>query len=381
MIPNSIKPLGGLLAAGLLVIGCTWRTSDLPPKVPQGTSAALILRDAEALRPLTSRFKEIQKIALESDAMMGTQEVSKLVKDIGLEAIQIRWVALTVGSITTPGKIPDVGLAVSFQHDAEKIITGLEPLLKGTNNTEKVFVPTSFVGQDGWMLAPSNQFRHLGFKPCCASLNGEILLLGTNPSSLENLVRLYRDDKDESPSFKDISEADDDILGLRATKIGTTIAKFISTRELDKYSFGFPIENFSKVVTGLDDLIVHLSVDETSLKLFASLKAAKADDAILLRALAQIKLVTGKSKAPALIEESEILKKQSEKFQAVLQSVTIGGEDENVEISARLPIDLLVYLLDEFITDIVRDHQRKTIHSCQVPPTNPNKENHEIQLD
>lgn len=340
---NSIKLVGGaLIASGLLLTGCSDKTANtaadsspssaktsVSARIPEGTSAAVIIRDNRTLDPVTAKIKGLQNVAL-------------LKEEMGLDNVQLRWAALTVGQINGD-KAPDIGLAISFTHDAAKIVAGLEKMFM-VMGQGKVFTASKFADLDGWSIDGKGKLPE-DVKPCLASLDGEILLVGINQAMLENMIALYRDDKGgKDTSFTDISEQKDDVLGLKLTKIGATITKFISTRQLGKQ---IPVENASEIIAGLEDLVIRITAKDAALNLSVALKAANADDATQIRAPLQGGLAMVKSVASATIKEDKDLNRQADKILSVLDSLKVSSNGSTVELSAELPVDLLVFAIEE----------------------------------
>lgn len=340
---NSIKLVGGaLIASGLLLTGCSDKTANtaadsspssaktsVSARIPEGTSAAVIIRDNRTLDPVTAKIKGLQNVAL-------------LKEEMGLDNVQLRWAALTVGQINGD-KAPDIGLAISFTHDAAKIVAGLEKMFM-VMGQGKVFTASKFADLDGWSIDGKGKLPE-DVKPCLASLDGEILLVGINQAMLENMIALYRDDKGgKNTSFTDISEQNDDVLGLKLTKIGATITKFISTRQLGKQ---IPVENASEIIAGLEDLVIRITAKDAALNLSVALKAANADDAAQILAPLQAGLAMVKSGASAQIKEDKDLNRQADKILSVLDSLKVSSNGSTVELSAELPVDLLVFAIEE----------------------------------
>lgn len=333
------------LAASVLAIGCAKKPTELSPKVPSGTTSAIVFRNHAALDPLTDKVKGLLPAIEKTDKK--ANEAFAILKSAGLLDAKYRWAMVTVGEIKAAEKgkkqpTPDFGTAISFHHEAAKIVDALTTALKKDSKASVSLEAAKFAGLDGWKIVEKESMDS-EIRPCFASFEGEVFLIGSNPAALERLVELYRDGKGVDTSFASLTDKGDVVVGVKTRKVGETAVKCTGEDNIAGLASLVPVPNFDKTVKGLGDFDLSLSVADGKNLVF--LLEQDIGDAKAAEELCK----TGKTMLDAqlpMVKQMVAGDKDLAKFAPVLDSVKIDGAGSSVKISASIALNLIASAVD-----------------------------------
>lgn len=313
------------------------------PKALAGSTIAVQYRKntSAALKPLvdtlvtsfkTSFSESFAKTADEEDAA----QAKKFYTDSGLESADIKWALVTVGGVSLAeiesDKVPEVAVAVAFDHDMEKIVAALVASLD--EEEKKELVETKVAGVKVWKIDDESA-KADGAEPCFASLDGTLMLAATTPAVMERLVALYNGGKGESAAFASLSSGGDAVLRVFVPALGELVKKATEGSETDLSAVDMLIPNGSNILLGLGDVDLSVLANASGASLKLAVNTATDSDAESLRTMLNA-FVT--SYVEGLKESTD----EEDKFAySALKDLKLGGEGKAFVVTMPIPDDLI----------------------------------------
>jgi len=351
-------------ALALAVVGCGQEqsaTSDAKdsaavvaakvyePKVMDGAAIALQYRKntAEALKPIVDAMASCFKAGVsEGLAKSSDEEVAKAKKfytDSGLEGADVKWALVTVGEGVTiaeleSDKVPEVAVAVAFDHDMDKIVAALLATLD--ENEKKELVETKIGGVKAWKV-DNEDVKKDGAEPCFASLDGKLWLGATTPAVLERLVALYTDDKGASAAFATLSSGNDAVVRFFVPALGEFVKKAAAGHESELSAVDMLIPNGSKILLGIGEVDWALLANASGVSLKLSANTAAEGDAESLRTMLNALLTSAVDGLKESTDEEEKL------AYSALKDLKLGGEGKAFVATMPIPDELVKKIADE----------------------------------
>ena len=194
----------------------------------------------------------------------------------GLDDIEVAWGGLSLVDVefdesgAPKDGIPEIVVALSFNHDADKIFAVLKE--EAAKHDAPKTKDASFLGEKGLILFD------LDMTIALASISGKILIAGTSEAAAEKGVALYRDGK----GGKAIAMTPSSILKVVASAIGERVIKKLPA-DLYKGALSPSIEDATALLQGLKDFDGSITAtDDNGAAIALRLDTASNDDAAKL---------------------------------------------------------------------------------------------------
>ena len=315
------------------------------PKVAEGTVLALAVRSPEqtSLAPLVEKYKlNDNTAALKSMP----KEMKEFFEKLELDKVETKWALVTIGGEidkdkVAAGKIPDIACVFATTLDLDKVVTEFENTAKGSDKPE--FKKTTIAGVSAYEITSKGGDKIV---PCAASLDGKLIICASSAAVLEKQIALYRDGKGESSDFSSFAVAGNDILRVKAVKVGEIVQKVLPDPSLLKGA-NEVMEGGDKIVQGLASVEIGLSAsdDGKDIKLDVTVETASDADAEKLITAAK----GGLAMATAAAQQGAAKDEEAKAALGVLESAKAVNEGKAAKLTAAAPAEPLLQFVSKMI--------------------------------
>ena len=327
-------------AAG--IAGCDQKTKEYAgPKVAEGAVVALAGRkaDATSLAPLVKQYKLDGVISPEKMEQL-PDKVKDLVKELEIDKLDVKWTAASVGDLSVVAKdaVPEIGIAMVVTLDLDKFVAAVDKKCK-EEKEDVSFNKTTISGVQAYEIVSK---KNKGVVPCVASLDGKLVLFASSADGLAKQIALYRDGKGESKDFGAFALGANDLIRVKAVKVGENVKKSIPDQKMLE-GLKDLLPDGDKLVLGLGsvDLALSASADGKDVKLDLAVETASDADATKLATLVQ------SSMAPLTMMVKDAKDDGMKLAAGVLKSVKVEGKGKVASLSAACPADDLIKFVSE----------------------------------
>ena len=327
-------------AAG--IAGCDQKTKEYAgPKVAEGAVVALAGRkaDATSLAPLVKQYKVDGVISPEKMEQL-PDKVKGLVKELEIDKLDVKWTAASVGDLSVVAKdaVPEIGIAMAVTLDLDKFVAAVDKKCK----EEKEDVSSNKTTISGVQAYEIVSKKNKGVVPCVASLDGKLVLFASSADGLAKQIALYRDGKGESKDFGAFALGANDLIRVKAVKVGENVKKSIPDQKMLE-GLKDLLPDGDKLVLGLGsvDLALSASADGKDVKLDLAVETASDADATKLVELAKGSLT------PLTMMVKDAKDDGMKLAAGVLKSVKVEGKGKVASLSAACPADDLIKFVSE----------------------------------
>ena len=327
-------------AAG--IAGCDQKTKEYAgPKVAEGAVVALAGRkaDATSLAPLVKQYKLDGVISPEKMEQL-PDKVKDLVKELEIDKLDVKWTAASVGDLSVVAKdaVPEIGIAMAVTLDLDKFVAAVDKKCK-EEKEDVSFNKTTISGVQAYEIVSK---KNKGVVPCVASLDGKLVLFASSADGLAKQIALYRDGKGESKDFGAFALGANDLIRVKAVKVGENVKKSIPDQKMLE-GLKDLLPDGDKLVLGLGsvDLALSASADGKDVKLDLAVETASDADATKLATLVQ------SSMAPLTMMVKDAKDDGMKLAAGVLKSVKVEGKGKVASLSAACPADDLIKFVSE----------------------------------
>ena len=313
------------------------------PKVAEGAIAAIMVRPAED----TSLAQLCKQYGLGlSDLMKKIPDATfqEVAKELELEKATHKWIAVTIQDVSAE-KVekgePDFAVAIATTVDLDKAIAVAEKKFKDEKKDDEV-KKTTVADVPAYEFVSKKKTD--GF---AANLDKKLILIANTQAGLEKQIALYRDGKGASADFSSFGLSANDILRIKAMKVGENLKKALGENVAMLQMVNGVIPDGDKIVLGLAsaEIGIGASSDGKNAVLDISLDTASDADANKLRTAVKERLVAITEHLKAAAEKSAEAKAQYE----TAQSVKVEGEGKVAKLSAAAPAEPILKLVSEKI--------------------------------
>lgn len=322
------------------------------PKALDGTAIAVQYRKntSESLKPvvdaIAASFKNGFTEALaEADGDDDAAKVKKLYADSGLEGADVKWALVTAGGVSLAEllsdkvQVPDVAIAVAFDHDIDKIVAALLATLD--EDEKNRLVETKVAGLKAWK-ADDEDAKEAGAEPCFTSLDGKLFLGATSPALLERLVALYADGKGGNSAFETLSSGGGAVLRAFVPAFGELLKKAVESGGSDGLAaIDMVIPNGSKILLGFGEVDFAVLADASGVSVKLSVNTATDEDANSLRTMLNAYWTSCVESLKNSDDEEDKL------AYSALKDLKLGGEGKTFTAKLPIPDDLIKKALEE----------------------------------
>ena len=334
-------------AAG--IAGCDQKTKEYAgPKVAEGAVVALAGRkaDATSLAPLVKRYKLDGVISPEKMEQL-PDKVKGLVKELEIDKLDVKWTAASVGDLSVVAKdaVPEIGIAMAVTLDLDKFVAAVDKKCK-EEKEDVSFNKTTISGVQAYEIVSK---KNKGVVPCVASLDGKLVLFASSADGLAKQIALYRDGKGESKDFGAFALGANDLIRVKAVKVGENVKKSIPDQKMLE-GLKDLLPDGDKLVLGLGsvDLALSASADGKDVKLDLAVETASDADATKLATLVQ------SSMAPLTMMVKDAKDDGMKLAAGVLKSVKVEGKGKVASLSAACPADDLIKYVSEQEKNLIK---------------------------
>lgn len=334
-------------AAG--IAGCDQKTKEYAgPKVAEGTVVALTGRkaDATSLAPLVKQYKLDGVISPEKMEQL-PDKVKGLVKELEIDKLDVKWTAASVGDLSVVAKdaVPEIGIAMAVTLDLDKFVAAVDKKCK-EEKEDVSFNKTTISGVQAYEIVSK---KNKGVVPCVASLDGKLVLFASSADGLAKQIALYRDGKGESKDFGAFALGANDLIRVKAVKVGENVKKSIPDQKMLE-GLKDLLPDGDKLVLGLGsvDLALSASADGKDVKLDLAVETASDADATKLATLVQ------SSMAPLTMMVKDAKDDGMKLAAGVLKSVKVEGKGKVASLSAACPADDLIKYVSEQEKNLIK---------------------------
>lgn len=327
-------------AAG--IAGCDQKTKEYAgPKVAEGAVVALAGRkaDATSLAPLVKQYKLDGVISPEKMEQL-PDKVKGLVKELEIDKLDVKWTAASVGDLSVVAKdaVPEIGIAMAVTLDLDKFVAAVDKKCK-EEKEDVSFNKTTISGVQAYEIVSK---KNKGVVPCVASLDGKLVLFASSADGLAKQIALYRDGKGESKDFGAFALGANDLIRVKAVKVGENVKKSIPDQKMLE-GLKDLLPDGDKLVLGLGsvDLALSASADGKDVKLDLAVETASDADATKLVELAKGSLT------PLTMMVKDAKDDGMKLAAGVLKSVKVEGKGKVASLSAACPADDLIKFVSE----------------------------------
>ena len=334
-------------AAG--IAGCDQKTKEYAgPKVAEGAVVALAGRkaDATSLAPLVKQYKLDGVISPEKMEQL-PDKVKDLVKELEIDKLDVKWTAASVGDLSVVAKdaVPEIGIAMAVTLDLDKFVAAVDKKRK-EEKEDVSFNKTTISGVQAYEIVSK---KNKGVVPCVASLDGKLVLFASSADGLAKQIALYRDGKGESKDFGAFALGANDLIRVKAVKVGENVKKSIPDQKMLE-GLKDLLPDGDKLVLGLGsvDLALSASADGKDVKLDLAVETASDADATKLATLVQ------SSMAPLTMMVKDAKDDGTKLAAGVLKSVKVEGKGKVASLSAACPADDLIKFVSEQKKNLIK---------------------------
>lgn len=334
-------------AAG--IAGCDQKTKEYAgPKVVEGAVVALAGRkaDATSLAPLVKQYKLDGVISPEKMEQL-PDKVKGLVKELEIDKLDVKWTAASVGDLSVVAKdaVPEIGIAMAVTLDLDKFVAAVDKKCK-EEKEDVSFNKTTISGVQAYEIVSK---KNKGVVPCVASLDGKLVLFASSADGLAKQIALYRDGKGESKDFGAFALGANDLIRVKAVKVGENVKKSIPDQKMLE-GLKDLLPDGDKLVLGLGsvDLALSASADGKDVKLDLAVETASDADATKLATLVQ------SSMAPLTMMVKDAKDDGTKLAAGVLKSVKVEGKGKVASLSAACPADDLIKFVSEQKKNLIK---------------------------
>lgn len=334
-------------AAG--IAGCDQKTKEYAgPKVAEGAVVALAGRkaDATSLAPLVKQYKLDGVISPEKMEQL-PDKVKGLVKELEIDKLDVKWTAASVGDLSVVAKdaVPEIGIAMAVTLDLDKFVAAVDKKCK-EEKEDVSFNKTTISGVQAYEIVSK---KNKGVVPCVASLDGKLVLFASSADGLAKQIALYRDGKGESKDFGAFALGANDLIRVKAVKVGENVKKSIPDQKMLE-GLKDLLPDGDKLVLGLGsvDLALSASADGKDVKLDLAVETASDADATKLATLVQ------SSMAPLTMMVKDAKDDGMKLAAGVLKSVKVEGKGKVASLSAACPADDLIKFVSEQEKNLIK---------------------------
>ena len=334
-------------AAG--IAGCDQKTKEYAgPKVAEGAVVALAGRkaDATSLAPLVKRYKLDGVISPEKMEQL-PDKVKGLVKELEIDKLDVKWTAASVGDLSVVAKdaVPEIGIAMAVTLDLDKFVAAVDKKCK-EEKEDVSFNKTTISGVQAYEIVSK---KNKGVVPCVASLDGKLVLFASSADGLAKQIALYRDGKGESKDFGAFALGANDLIRVKAVKVGENVKKSIPDQKMLE-GLKDLLPDGDKLVLGLGsvDLALSASADGKDVKLDLVVETASDADATKLVELAKGSLT------PLTMMVKDAKDDGMKLAAGVLKSVKVEGKGKVASLSAACPADDLIKFVSEQEKNLIK---------------------------
>ena len=334
-------------AAG--IAGCDQKTKEYAgPKVAEGAVVALAGRkaDATSLAPLVKQYKLDGVISPEKMEQL-PDKVKGLVKELEIDKLDVKWTAASVGDLSVVAKdaVPEIGIAMAVTLDLDKFVAAVDKKCK-EEKEDVSFNKTTISGVQAYEIVSK---KNKGVVPCVASLDGKLVLFASSADGLAKQIALYRDGKGESKDFGAFALGANDLIRVKAVKVGENVKKSIPDQKMLE-GLKDLLPDGDKLVLGLGsvDLALSASADGKDVKLDLAVETASDADATKLATLVQ------SSMAPLTMMVKDAKDDGMKLAAGVLKSVKVEGKGKVASLSAACPADDLIKFVSEQKKNLIK---------------------------
>ena len=272
------------------------------------------------------------------------EKFQEIAKELELEKAKHKWIAVSLSDVSAEkiekGK-PDFAMAIATTVDLDKVIAVAEKKLKDGKEGDEI-KKTTVADVPAYEFVKNKKSD--GF---AANLDKQLILVASTQSGLEKQIALYRDGKGASADFGSFTLGANDILRIKAMKVGESLKKALGENVAMLQMVNGVIPNGDKIVLGLAsaEIGIGASSDGKNAVLDISLNTASDADADKLRTAVkgQLSAITAQLKAAA--EKSDEAKAQYE----TARSAKVEGEGKVAKLSAAAPAEPILKLISEKI--------------------------------
>jgi len=334
-------------AAG--IAGCDQKTKEYAgPKVAEGAVVALAGRkaDATSLAPLVKQYKLDGVISPEKMEQL-PDKVKDLVKELEIDKLDVKWTAASVGDLSVVAKdaVPEIGIAMAVTLDLDKFVAAVDKKCK-EEKEDVSFNKTTISGVQAYEIVSK---KNKGVVPCVASLDGKLVLFASSADGLAKQIALYRDGKGESKDFGAFALGANDLIRVKAVKVGENVKKSIPDQKMLE-GLKDLLPDGDKLVLGLGsvDLALSASADGKDVKLDLAVETASDADATKLATLVQ------SSMAPLTMMVKDAKDDGMKLAAGVLKSIKVEGKGKVASLSAACPADDLIKFVSEQKKNLIK---------------------------
>ena len=324
-------------AVAVGISGCSPKSASYSqPKVVDGSIAAIASRPAEntSLSALCKQYglgmADMMKQAPDKDA----QEV---IKELELDKAKIDWLAVTFGALSAE-KVekgePDFSVAIASSLDLDKAIAVAE---KKNKDKDESIKKETIANVPAYVLLK-------GEKPeaYMANLDKQLILVANTSAGLEKLIALYRDGKGASADFGSFALGANDLIRVKAVKVGANVKTALPDPEMLKMVNSF-VPDGDKIVQGLGAVELSLGAADKDIKLDLSVETAADADADKLVTLAK----TGLMALTAQLKEGAEKDANAKMGYDALQGAKLEAKGKLATLTASVAADPALKALSE----------------------------------
>ena len=248
----------------------------------------------EQIRELKEKYKEFVADPFKD----ARKDFMEFVEEVGLGKVKVGWAVVSIGEVDLkngsakpPDTVPETSVAIATDINVEKIVAYANREIEKSGKGKFKIAEGTIAGEKAWMLIPkrpidNTRFRDMNIEPCFTSLDGQLVLLGSNMSALQKCIRLYREGKGEGQLLRDFKPADGDLLRLVVKDFGA-ILRGLPPRDRRKIDVPM-LPNGNELVLGIKKLECALTSQSSGkVALSLRLQTASQKDADDLRDLAK----------------------------------------------------------------------------------------------
>ena len=318
------------VAGAVGIAGCDQKAKEYAgPKIAEGTTMAIAVRSGEStsLAPLVKQYK-LEDLSADKMSQL-PDEAKEFLKETGLDKVDTKWLAVTVGDLSVIAKdgVPEIAASMLTTLNLDATIATAEKKFK-EKKEDVSFKKTTIAGVPAYEIVVKKDEKVV---PCVASLDGQLILGASSKAVLEKQIALYRDGKGESKDFGAFALGANEMFRMKAVKVGENAKKSIPDPAMLQMLNTF-IPDGDKLVLGLGDveLAIGASADGKNVTLDAVVNTASDADADKLVTLAKSGLMAGTAQMKKAAEKDD----DSKFVYDVLQGVKVAGEGKAFKVTA-----------------------------------------------
>lgn len=332
------------VACAVGIAGCDQKKAKeyAGPKVAEGAIMAIAGGEATSLKPLVEKYK-LNGNGLSADKMSQLpDDVKEFLKETGLDKADVKWFAVTVGDLSVLAKdgVPEFAVSMVATLNLDATIAAVDKKCK-EKKEDVSFNKTTIAGVPAYEIVSKKDEKVV---PCVAALEGQLIIGASSKAALEKQIVLYRDGKGESKDFGAFALGANDVLRIKAVKVGDNIKKSLPDPSALQM-LGTFIPDGDKLVLGLGDVefAMGASADGKNVALDAVVNTASDADADKLVTFAKTGLMAGTAQFKKAAEKDADAKLAYD----VLQGVKVVCEGKAAKVSANVAAEPVIKLMAE----------------------------------